>query len=48
MNKCKESLLNTNRNLKIANDKAKDVNIKRLTKNNPTMAKKFLDEKNNK
>ena len=48
LQKTKEALLNTNRNLKIANDKAKDVNIKRLTKNNPTMAKKFLDEKNNK
>ena len=46
LQKTKEALLNTNRNLKIANDKAKDVNIKKLTKNNPTMAKKFLDEKN--
>ena len=48
LQKTKEALLNTDRNLKIANDKAKDINIKKLTKNNATMAKKFLDIKKNK
>lgn len=41
LEKVKEALLATDRNLRIANDKAQDINIKKLTKNNPTMKKKF-------
>ena len=41
LQKTKEALLGTNRNLRLANDKAQDVTIKRLTRGNPTMAAKF-------
>ena len=41
LQKTKEALLNTDRNLRLANDKAQDVTIKRLTRNNPTMAEKL-------
>jgi hypothetical protein len=41
LEKVKEALIATDRNLRIANDKAQDINIKKLTKNNPTMKKKF-------
>ena len=37
----KEALLGTDRNLRLANDKAQNVTVKRLTKKNPTMAAKF-------
>jgi hypothetical protein len=37
----KDALLGTDRNLRIANDKAQNVTVKRLTKKNPTMAAKF-------
>ena len=37
----KEDLLGTDRNLRLANDKAQNVTVKRLTKKNPTMAAKF-------
>ena len=43
LQKTKEALLSTDRNLRLANDKAKDVTIKRLTRNNPTMAEKFSE-----
>ena len=36
-------MLGTNRNLRLANDKAQDVTIKKLTRGNPTMAEKFAD-----
>ena len=36
-------LLRADDNYRIANKKAQDVTIKKLTKNNPTMAKKFED-----
>jgi len=39
----KEALLSTDKNLRIANDKAQDVTIKKLTKGNPTMASKFAE-----
>ena len=39
--KVKENLQGSERNLRLANDKAQDVTIKRLTKNNQTMADKF-------
>ena len=41
MQKTKDSLLASIRNIRLANDKAQDVSIKKLTRNNPTMADKF-------
>ena len=46
LNKTKEALLSSENNLRLANDKAQDLSIKKLTKNNPTMAQKFEDLKN--
>lgn len=43
LQKTKEALLGTNRNLRLANDKAQDVTIKKLTRGNPTMAAKFAE-----
>jgi len=43
LQKTKEALLSTDRNLRLANDKAQDVTIKKLTKNNATMASKFVE-----
>ena len=45
LQKTKDALLSTDRNLRLANNKAQDVTIKKLTKRNPTMAAKF-DELN--
>jgi hypothetical protein len=45
LQKTKEALLGTDRNLRLANDKAQDVTIKRLTRGNPTMAAKFAETK---
>ena len=45
LQKTKDALLGADRNLRLANDKAQDVTIKKLTKNNPTMKAKF-DELN--
>lgn len=45
LQKTKEALLGTDRNLRLANDKAQDVTIKKLTRNNPTMASKFAELK---
>lgn len=39
----KKHLMNSENNLRIANDKANDLSIKKLTKNNPTMAEKFKE-----
>jgi hypothetical protein len=41
LQKTKDALLGTDRNLRLANDKAQDVTIKKLTRQNPTMASKF-------
>ncbi len=41
LQKTKDALLGTDRNLRLANDKAQDVTIKKLTRKNPTMASKF-------
>ncbi len=46
LQKTKEALLGTNRHLRLANDKAQDVTIKKLTQGNPTMADKFAELKN--
>ena len=45
LQKTKEALLGTDRNLRLANDKAQDVTIKRLTRGNPTMVAKFVELK---
>jgi hypothetical protein len=47
LQKTKDALLGTDRNLRLANDKAQDVTIKRLTRGNPTMAAKFDEIKKN-
>ena len=41
LQKVKEGLIGSERNFRIANDKAQDLTIKKLTKNNPTMKEKF-------
>lgn len=46
LQKTKDSLLGTDRNLRLANDKAQDVTIKKLTRGNSTMAAKFAELKN--
>ncbi|ANO50678.1 DUF2130 domain-containing protein [Woeseia oceani] len=43
LQKTKDALLGTDRNLRLANDKAQDVTIKKLTRRNPTMAAMFED-----
>lgn len=46
LQKTKDALLGTERNLRLANDKAHGVTIKKLTRKNPTMAAKFEQLKN--
>ena len=46
LQKTKDALLGTDRNLRLANDKAQDVSIKKLTRGNPTMAAKFAELRN--
>ncbi len=46
LEKTKEALLSSENNLRLANDKAQDLSIKKLTKNNPTMQKKFAELEN--
>ena len=41
LQKTKDALLASDNNLRLANNKAEDLSIKRLTKNNPTMQAKF-------
>ena len=43
LQKTKDALLGADRNLRLANNKAQDVTVKKLTRNNPTMAAKFAD-----
>jgi len=45
LQKTKDALLGTDRNLRLANDKAQDLTIKKLTRGNPTMATKFAEAK---
>jgi len=49
LQKTKDALLSTDRNLRLANDKAQDVTVKKLTRRNPTMAEKFdqIKDQNN-
>jgi hypothetical protein len=46
LQKTKDALLGTDRQLRLANDKAQEVTIKKLTRHNPTMADKFDELKN--
>jgi len=41
LEKTKEALIGSERNLRLANDKAEDLTIKKLTRGNPTMTAKF-------
>ena len=43
LQKTKESLLSSENNLRLANNKAEDLTIKRLTRGNPTMTAKFAE-----
>lgn len=45
LQKTKEALLGSERNLRLANDKAQDLTIKKLTRMNPTMKAKFAELK---
>ncbi|HQT02298.1 MAG TPA: DUF2130 domain-containing protein [Thiotrichales bacterium] len=45
LQKTKDALLGSDRQLRLANDKAQDVTIKKLTRKNPTMAAKFAQIK---
>ncbi|WP_025038327.1 DUF2130 domain-containing protein [Bradyrhizobium sp. DOA9] len=45
LQKTKDALIGADRNLRLANDKAQDVTIKKLTRSNPTMAAKFAELK---
>ena len=45
LQKVKAQLLGSERNLRLANDKAGDLSIKKLTKNNPTMKARFEELK---
>lgn len=46
LQKTKDALLSSVNNLRLANNKAEDLTIKKLTKGNPTMAAKFEELKN--
>ncbi len=43
LQKIKDTLIGSENNLRLANEKAQDLSIKKLTKNNPTMAQKFKE-----
>ena len=43
LQRTKDALLGTSNNLRLANNKAQDVSVKRLTRNHPTMAKMFKE-----
>ena len=45
LQKTKEALLSSDKNLRLANNKAEELTIKKLTANSPTMAKLFEEEK---
>lgn len=48
LQKTKDALLSSDNNLRLANNKAQELTVKRLTRNNPTMRQKFaeLNDKN--
>jgi len=45
LQKTKDALLSSENNLRLANNKADDLSVKKLTRKNPTMAAKFSDLK---
>ena len=45
LEKTKDALYKSANNLRLANDKAEDLTVKRLTRGNPTMAAKFAEQK---
>jgi hypothetical protein len=45
LQKTKDALLGSENNLRLANNKAEDLSVKKLTKGNPTMAAKFAELK---
>lgn len=47
LQKIKDALLGSENNLRLANDKAESLTIKKLTRNNPTMKEKFEEVRNN-
>ena len=47
LQKTKDALLSSENNLRLANNKAEDLTIKRLTRGNPTMAEKFAELNDN-
>jgi hypothetical protein len=47
LQKTKENLIGSENNLRLANNKAEDLTVKKLTRNNPTMAEKFAELKSN-
>lgn len=46
LQKTKDALLGSENNLRLANNKADDLTVKKLTKSNPTMIAKFNENKN--
>ncbi len=46
LQKVKEGLLGSERQLRLANDKAQDLSVKKLVRNNPTMQAKFAELEN--
>ena len=46
LQKIKDTLISSENNLRLANNKIDDLTIKKLTSNSPTVAKMFEDEKN--
>ena len=46
LEKTKEALYKSANNLRLANDKAEDLTVKKLTRGNPTMAAKFAELRN--
>ena len=48
LQKTKDALISSDRNLRLANNKAEELTIKKLTRNSETMAKLFAEEHNKK
>ena len=47
LQKIKDSLLSSENNLRLANNKVEELTIKKLTRNNPTMKEKFAEARKN-
>lgn len=47
LNKIKAALIGSENNLRLANDKAQALTIKKLTRNNPTMKEKIEEARKN-